>query len=46
MVTHNLEAAALGDRVLVLGDGQIRAELERPTARQVFEAVEAAGVRA
>jgi putative ABC transport system ATP-binding protein len=44
MVTHDLEAAAVGDRVLVMRDGQIHGELVSPTATQVFDAVESARV--
>ncbi|GAA4669316.1 ABC transporter ATP-binding protein [Frondihabitans cladoniiphilus] len=40
MVTHDLEAAALGDRVLVLRDGGIHTQLVRPTAVDVFAAVD------
>lgn len=42
MVTHDLEAAAIGDRSLVLRDGRIHAELAQPTASALFRAVEAA----
>jgi putative ABC transport system ATP-binding protein len=43
MVTHDLEAAALGDRVIVLRDGGVHRELTAPTAEQVLEAVALAG---
>lgn len=43
LVTHDLEAAALADRVLVLRDGLIRHELHNPAPEQVFEAVARAG---
>lgn len=39
MVTHDLEAAALADRVLVLRDGVIVKELEHTTAAQIFNAM-------
>ena len=40
MVTHNLEAAALADRVLVLKDGVIIRELASCTAAQILTAME------
>lgn len=39
MVTHDLEAASLADRVLVLKDGLIVREMGRSTAAQILEAL-------
>ncbi|RDB55167.1 ABC transporter [Paraeggerthella hongkongensis] len=40
MVTHDLEAASLADRVLVLKDGLIVREMGRSTAAEILEAME------
>ncbi|MFD9734571.1 ABC transporter ATP-binding protein [Umezawaea sp. NPDC059074] len=45
MVTHDVEAAAGADRVLVLRDGLVHRELVRPDAATVSEAIAHAGVR-
>lgn len=42
MVTHDLEAASLADRVLVLKDGRIVREMRRSSAAQILEAMEEA----
>lgn len=40
MVTHNLEAASLADRILVLRDGKIIREMDHSTPAQILEALE------
>lgn len=39
LVTHDLEAAALADRVFVLRDGSIHSELKEPTPEGVLDAM-------
>lgn len=41
MVTHNLEAASIADRVVVLRDRQVVSELSHPTPEQILEKMEA-----
>ncbi len=38
MVTHDQNAALIADRVLVMRDGKIRADLAKPTEAQLSEA--------
>lgn len=38
MVTHDQNAALIADRVLVMRDGKIRADLTKPTEAQLSEA--------
>jgi putative ABC transport system ATP-binding protein len=40
MVTHDLDAASLADRILILRDGEIIKEMWRSTARQILDAME------
>ena len=42
MVTHDLEAASMADRVLVLKDGRVLRELGRSASSEILEALEAA----
>lgn len=42
MVTHDLEAASMADRVLVLKDGRVLRELGRSTPAEILEALEEA----
>jgi putative ABC transport system ATP-binding protein len=46
MVTHDVQAAALADRVLVLRDGVVHRELIRPAADEIFTAIKHAGTPA
>lgn len=46
VVTHDVEAAVLADRVLVLRDGLIHTQLHRPTPEQVLEEITRARVSA
>ena len=40
MVTHDLEAASMADRILVLRDGQVAQEMGRSTPAQILAALE------
>lgn len=42
LVTHDLEAAALADRVLVLIDGTIKREMDSPSPKEILAAFEVA----
>lgn len=46
MVTHDAAAAALADRVVMLADGLIRADLDRPSYGQVVAQVQALAEKA
>ena len=46
MVTHDLEAASMADRILVLRDGQVAREMGRSTPAQILAALEDAEVPA
>lgn len=39
LVTHDLSAAALADRAIVIRDGKLAAEESRPTTERLFELV-------
>jgi putative ABC transport system ATP-binding protein len=45
MVTHDANAAAMADRVLLLADGRIVEELPRSSAGDILNAVERIGSR-
>jgi putative ABC transport system ATP-binding protein len=44
MVTHDPGAAAYADRVVLLADGRVAGEIERPTLASVAEALQALAV--
>lgn len=39
MVTHDLEAASIADRVLVMRDGLVRVELTAPSSETILSAL-------
>jgi putative ABC transport system ATP-binding protein len=43
MVTHDAQAAAMADRILLLADGRIVSELPRSSAHEILRAVESLG---
>ena len=45
MVTHDPQAAAYADRVLLLSDGVIAGEINNPTAQGVAEALAQLGAK-
>jgi putative ABC transport system ATP-binding protein len=45
MVTHDVRAAAIAERVLFLDDGLIVRELQKPSAHEIVEALEEYGAQ-